>query len=104
LGFTVFSSIMQATDDGKIPFPCARERVLGGHAVVAVGFKDDLKIENKICGKKTTGALLIRNSWGTGWGENGYGWLPYDYVKRSLAIDWWSLIKTEWVDTDIFKV
>lgn len=102
-GFTVFSSIRQATTTGKIPFPCSRDKRLGGHAVVAVGFDDDVEIENTLCGVKTTGALLIRNSWGTSWGDSGYGWLPYDYVQKSLAIDWWSLIKTEWIDTGVFK-
>ena len=101
-GFTVFSSIGQATDDGKIPYPCRRERILGGHAVVAVGFNDETKIENTTCGVETTGALLIRNSWGTGWGDKGYGWLPYEYVLRGLAIDWWSLLRNEWVDTKQF--
>lgn len=103
-GFTVFASITQARNDGKIPFPCPRERILGGHAVVVVGFDDKIEIENEICGVKTSGALLIRNSWGTGWGENGYGWLPYAYVRKSLAIDWWSIIKTEWIDTKIFEI
>jgi C1A family cysteine protease len=104
-GFTVYNSISQATTTGKIPFPAAGERILGGHAVVAVGFDDALKIKNtNPGGLETTGALLIRNSWGTGWGSGGYGWLPYEYVLRRLAVDWWSLLKNEWVDTGIFKI
>jgi C1A family cysteine protease len=102
-GFTVFSSIWDAESDGKIPFPTWRERVEGGHAVVAVGYDDGMKIKNKNRGgKETKGALLIRNSWGENWGEGGYGWLPYEYVLRGLAVDWWSLLKNEWVDTGEF--
>ena len=101
-GFTVFDSIDQARDDGKIPFPCPRERILGGHAIMAVGFDDKIKIKNDNCELETTGALLIRNSWGTGWGDKGYGWLPYDYVLKGLAIDWWSLLRNEWIDTKKF--
>ncbi|MBW2063345.1 MAG: cysteine protease [Deltaproteobacteria bacterium] len=103
-GFTVFSSIDQAGDDGKIPYPCEGEKILGGHAVVAVGYDDKVKIKNALCGKETSSALLIRNSWGTGWGEKGYGWLPYEYVLSGLAIDWWTLLKGEWVDTGQFKL
>lgn len=101
-GFTVFSSIAQAQNDGKIPYPCSREKLLGGHAIVAVGYNDNMKIKNSTCGKETTGALLIRNSWGTAWGDSGYGWLPYDYVMSELAIDWWSLLRNEWIDTGEF--
>ena len=101
-GFTVFSSIEQAGNDGKIPYPCPGERILGGHAVVTVGFDDETKIKNTTCGAETTGALLIRNSWGTGWGEKGYGWLPYQFVLKELAIDWWSVLKNEWADTKKF--
>lgn len=105
-GFTVYSSYTQAAaNGGKIPFPTAGERVVGGHAVVAVGFDDALKIKNtNPGGVETTGALLIRNSWGSGWGDHGYGWLPYEYVLRGLAVDWWSLIKAEWIETGQFGI
>jgi C1A family cysteine protease len=104
-GFTVYSSISQAGTTGKIPYPTSGEKVLGGHAVDAVGYDDKMKIKNANPGaKETTGALLIRNSWGTGWGDGGYGWLPYEYVLNGLAIDWWSLIKSEWIDTGVFKL
>jgi C1A family cysteine protease len=103
-GFTVYSSIDQAGGDGKISYPCPGEKIAGGHAVVAVGYNDKMKIKNPTCGKVTTGALLIRNSWGAGWGEGGYGWLPYDYVLDGLAIDWWTVLKNEWVDTGQFKL
>ncbi len=104
-GFTVYSSYTQANSSGKIPFPTAGEKIIGGHAIVAVGYDDNLKIKNTNSGAtETKGALLIRNSWGTGWGDSGYGWLPYEYVKLGLATDWWSIIKQEWVDTKAFMI
>lgn len=105
-GFTVYSSIAQADGNaGKIPYPTAGERIEGGHAVAAFGYDDTIKIQNtNPKGIETTGAFLIRNSWGTGWGDHGYGWLPYDYVTTGLAVDWWSMIKGEWVNTGMFKV
>ncbi len=103
-GFTVYASISQANATGKIPYPAVGENILGGHAVVAVGYDDAITIKNTNDGVERTGALLIRNSWGTGWGDHGYGWLPYDYVTKQLAIDWWSLIKSEWIDTNVFAL
>lgn len=103
-GFTVYNSYTQAATTGKIPYPTAGEKIVGGHAIVVAGYDDTMKIKNTNAGSvETTGALLIRNSWGTGWGAAGYGWLPYDYVLKGLATDWWSLIKQEWVDTGAFK-
>ena len=103
-GFTVYSSIEQASDSGQIPFPSLRDRIEGGHAVVAVGYDDRLKIRNRFGGDGTTGALLIRNSWGKGWGEDGYGWLPYEYLLSGLAEDFWSVLKKEWIDTGQFRI
>lgn len=104
-GFTVYSSIMQGEATGRIPYPATGEKIVGGHAVMAIGYNDQLKIKNTNPGGiETKGALLIRNSWGTGWGEGGYGWLPYEYVLKGLAVDWWSLLKNEWIDTGEFKV
>jgi C1A family cysteine protease len=97
-GFSTFSSMPKRYDGrSDIPVPTKGEKMLGGHAVVAVGFDDNRKIGDY------KGALLIRNSWGLNWGENGYGWLPYEFVRIGLAVDFWSLVQADFVDTDLFK-
>ncbi|MFC1475595.1 C1 family peptidase [Candidatus Zixiibacteriota bacterium] len=103
-GFWGFPSFGYTDVKGGIPYPCPGEPVDWGHAIVAVGYDDNMKITNTLCNKATTGALLIRNSWGTGWGDKGYGWLPYAYVKDKLAMDFWSLLQMEWVDTGNFGI
>lgn len=97
-GLTIYSSIYEDVNykRGYIPIPKPKDNVEGGHAVVAVGYDDSKTIGDSV------GALLIRNSWGTNWGEQGYGWLPYDYILKGLTSDWWSLIKAEWFETKNF--
>lgn len=103
-GFTVFSSIVEAQQNGCIPYPTKTDHSVGGHAVMAVGYDDSITITPKAPhAKPTQGAILIRNSWGTEWGQAGYGWLPYDYILNGLALDWWSLMKNEWIDTGQFR-
>ncbi|MGB9641956.1 MAG: C1 family peptidase [Candidatus Ratteibacteria bacterium] len=102
-GFSVYTSIREAEKTGKIPFPSQKEKVLGGHAIMTVGYDDKIKIKNPYSGNETIGALLIRNSWGDTWGEEGYGWLPYEYVLTGLAQDFWSILKKEWIDTAQFE-
>jgi C1A family cysteine protease len=103
-GFTVYSSIEQASGTGRIPFPSPLDKIEGGHAVVAVGYDDGMKIRNRYEGEEAEGAVLIRNSWGQDWGEGGYGWLPYDYLRKGLAEDFWSVLKKEWIDTGQFRL
>ena len=104
-GFTVYNSYTQASASGLIPYPTQGEQIIGGHAVMAVGYNDGMKIMNINHGaKETKGALLIKNSWGTEWGNSGYGWLPYDYVLNGDAGDWWSLLKNEWINSGEFGI
>jgi C1A family cysteine protease len=103
-GFWGFPSFESSDIKGGIPYPCPGERAQWGHAIVAVGYDDKKRIPNTQCNRTTAGALLIRNSWGTEWGDQGYGWMPYDYVVSKLAQDFWSLLSMEWVDTKKFGI
>ncbi|MEH2024775.1 C1 family peptidase [Nostoc sp.] len=111
-GFTTYSSLFnkKVVKTGKIPYPSIGEKMLGGHAVVAVGYDDNKVIDHPNYKSindsdenfPTQGAFLIRNCWGEDWGKDGYGWLPYEYVLKGLATDWWSLLKNEWIDEGQF--
>jgi C1A family cysteine protease len=106
------SCMFQAQKTGKIPIPTDADLRIAGHNMAAVGYDDTIKIKNiDETGIETTGALLIRNSWGTEWGESGYGWLPYAYVLRHdrptfslLSMDWWTMLKQDWLDTGKFEI
>jgi C1A family cysteine protease len=93
-GFPVPSSL---SDDGNIPFRPTFDSILGGQAVLAVGYDDRWL-------RGSRGALLVRNSWGTEWGQDGYGWLPYAYVEEKLAVDFWTLLHPGWIHSGEFYV
>jgi len=81
-GFTVYDSFESApvAKSGIVPMPAPDESVLGGHCVVAVGYDNSKRF------------FTIRNSWGTSWGDAGYGYMPYEYlITPRLASDFWTI-------------
>ena len=85
-GFTVYESFESAevARTGTVPMPRPHEPTLGGHAVLAVGYDD------------ATQRFLVMNSWGTGWGMQGYFTLPYAYLTAGhLADDFWTVRTVE---------
>ena len=79
-GIAVYKSFMGPTvkTTGVVPMPAANEQMLGGHAILAVGYDDAKK------------QVVFRNSWSPTWGDKGYGYLPYDYFAKDLAGDAWT--------------
>lgn len=81
-GFSVFESFEseQVARTGIVPIPSYSESMVGGHAVLAVGYDD----ENKW--------LIVKNSWGPDWGDKGYFYLPYEFItNRDLSDDYWTI-------------
>jgi len=79
-GITVYESF-EAKNGGDIPMPSPKEKVLGGHAIVFVGYDQQ------------TGRFKFRNSWGPNWGQGGYGTLPFAYLlSPNLASDFWAIL------------
>lgn len=81
-GFTVYASFDsdEVARTGIVPLPQPNEEVLGGHAVMAVGYDDSAHI------------FIVQNSWGPGWGDQGFFYMPYTYLTApALAADFWTI-------------
>lgn len=91
-GFPVtlgFSMPRGTADTGFVPYRPKYDSYSGGQSVLVVGYDDTLR-------HRQLGSLRIRGCWGPQWGQNGYGWLPYWYVSRGLAHDFWTAIGPAW--------
>ena len=104
-GYSVYLAVnTMSVSDGKIPLPTDSDLNIGGHAMAVFGYDDEMVIVNPSTGGTTTkGALLCKNSRGPGWGEQGYAWLPYEYVLKEMAVDWWAMPAVKWIDDGQFS-
>lgn len=79
-GFQVYESFEsdEVAKTGNMPIPKEGEELLGGHAIMAVGYDDDKEV------------IIVRNSWGDSWGDRGYFYMPYDFITSSnYCSDFW---------------
>jgi C1A family cysteine protease len=82
LGLTVYESFEsdKVGSSGRLEMPRKKESLVGGHAVLAVGYDDRLQ------------RFTVMNSWGRDWGKHGYFTVPYSYLLESnLAADFWTI-------------
>ena len=81
IGFDVYQSFVTNTvaKTGVMPYPNTRtEGLLGGHAVLLVGYN------------KSKQQYIVRNSWGTNWGDKGYFYMPFKVIQNtSMSSDFW---------------
>jgi C1A family cysteine protease len=69
IGFKVYESFEKIGANGIMPNPKSGEGILGGHAVLVVGYDDKKQY------------LTVRNSWSDTWGDKGYFYMPYKFAK-----------------------
>lgn len=83
-GFSVYELFesAQVAKTGILDLPASGEQLLGGHAVLCVGYDD------------SSDRVIVRNSWGKSWGQAGYFTMPYAYISNdNLADDMWTIRK-----------
>jgi C1A family cysteine protease len=96
VGIMVYSSFETdvVANTGYVPLPDVKnEQLLGGHAVICVGYNDTKQV------------WIMKNSWGPNWGDKGYFYLPYSYLTdTSLSGDVWVIKQEKVLPTKIMKV
>jgi len=76
IGIPCFLEIFMADYTGYIPYPLNPDVIYGGHAICIVGYDDNKQ------------QVVFKNSWGSSWGNNGYGILPYRYINDFMWDAW----------------
>jgi C1A family cysteine protease len=77
--FAVYNSFTTIGEDGICPLPNPRtyddpndpiDSFMGGHEVVIMGYDDDKRL------------YTVANSWGENWGDDGFFYLPYEFLEN----------------------
>jgi len=97
-GFDVYTNFEtdEVAHTGIMCPPGASDRYVGGHAVVAVGYDEDYHPPLW----DAPGGFLVRNSWGSSWGQGGYFWMPKSYVVNPVMCDDFWVIREVSCDGD----
>jgi len=84
-GFDVYTCMEteKVAKTGKLPMPTSKDEMVGGHAVLFVGYDMSKKM------------FIVRNSWGIEWGDKGYFYMPFAYVTKELASDFWTIRRVD---------
>lgn len=78
-----FVNTAKSPANGEVYIPKPLGAILGGHAIVGVAYDDNIKLGDY------TGGVLLMNSWGKSWADNGFAWLPYEAFTNY------------WIDADL---
>lgn len=73
----LYDNFSDTPSSGIVAMPSGA--LVGYHAVLIVGYSDEGKY------------LIVRNSWGAGFGKDGYCFVPYDFVDKGYMSDFWFL-------------
>jgi C1A family cysteine protease len=80
-GIEVFDAMdsYEVARTGIVPMPNSGDKVLGGHAIMCVGYDNSKQW------------YIIQNSWGKDWGDKGFFYLPYEFVETDCSSDFWTI-------------
>lgn len=92
-GFTVYQSFESpaVAKTGIMPMPGLFESPVGGHAVIWAGYFDNAALPANIPPHNSGGYLIVRNSWGLGWGLDASGYFLMPYSALRYCSDFWVL-------------
>lgn len=65
-----------SSEDAVVDMPLKSKQSSGNHAMCMVGYDQERQL------------ILAKNSFGLEWGDQGYGWIPYDYIREHGSDMW----------------